>query len=105
MLRLAIVSAVIVLLTVAGCSNSFDKNNETESAHYTFTGVIKEIHDHGALVHAKNGSIKKGNVFVDLSVNNDETFQVGDKIKVEYNGIILKSNPAQITTLFVELVE
>ncbi|GAA0603335.1 hypothetical protein GCM10009001_20370 [Virgibacillus siamensis] len=44
-------------------------------------------------------------MFVDLSVNNDKTFQVGDKIKVGFDGKILESNPAQINTLSVELIE
>ncbi|MEH7250151.1 DUF3221 domain-containing protein [Neobacillus niacini] len=47
----------------------------------------------------------EGDLFVDLSVNNDETFQVGDKIKVGFDGIIKESNPAQINTLSVELVD
>jgi len=40
-----------------------------------------------------------------LSVNNDEAFQVGDEIKVGYDGTIMESYPTQIYTLSVELVD
>ena len=43
--------------------------------------------------------------FFDLSVNEAETFRVGDKIKVGFDGTIKESNPAQINTLSVELVD
>ena len=46
-----------------------------------------------------------GTVFVHLSVNNTETFQVGDKIKAGFDGTILGLNPGQINTLFVEAIE
>ena len=101
--------AIIVLLTIVGCSNSIDssegKNNEIKTESSSFTGTIKEINGNRALVSAKvfKGN-PEGDVFVDLSVNNDETFQVGDKIKVGFDGI-LESSPAQINTLSVELVD
>lgn len=44
-------------------------------------------------------------MFVNLSVNSDETFQIGDRIKVGYDGTIMESNPAQINTLSVELID
>jgi len=44
-------------------------------------------------------------VVVDISVKNDEAFQVGDKVKVGYDGAIRESSPAQINTLSVDLIE
>jgi Protein of unknown function (DUF3221) len=102
--------AIIVILTIVGCSNSTDrseeKNNEIKTESSSFTGTIKEINGNSALVSTKvfEGN-PEGDVFVDLSVNNDETFQVGDKVKVGFDGTIKESNPAQINTLFVELVD
>lgn len=102
--------AIIVLLTIVGCSNSTDrseeKNNEIKTESSSFVGTIKEINGNSALVSAKvfEGN-PEGDVFVDLSVNNDETFQVGDKVKVGFDGTIKESNPAQINTLSVELVD
>src|SRR5699024_2553737 len=96
--------AIIVLLTIAGCSNSINGNDEettaTKTASFYFTGTIKEIYEDTALVDGT-----RGKVLVALSVNNDETFHVGDKVRVGYNGTIMESNPAQIKTLSVELVD
>ena len=44
-------------------------------------------------------------ILVDLSVNSAVTFQVGDEVEVGYDGEIKESDPAQINTLSVELVE
>lgn len=101
---------IIVLFTIVGCSNSINnsekKNIVIKTESSSFIGTIKKINGNNALVSAK---IFKGNpegdVFVDLSVNNDETFNVGDKIKVGFDGIVKESNPAQINTLSVELVD
>ena len=102
--------AIIVLLTIVGCSNSIDrseeKNNEVKTETSSFTGTIKTINGNSAIVSAKvfEGN-PEGDVFVDLSVNNDETFQVRDKVKVGFDGIIKESNPARINTMSVELVD
>lgn len=100
--------AIIVLLTIVGCSNSINKSvekpTETKTAISYFTGTIKEIHGDRALVHAKSGD-GEGDIFVDLSVNSDQTFQVGDEIKVGFDGTVKESNPAQINTRTVDLVD
>jgi hypothetical protein len=109
MARISKVLAIIVLLTLIGCSNSIDNseesNNESESESYSFTGIIKEINGSSAIVSAKvvedNPEI---DVFVNLSVNKDERFQVGDEIIVGFDGIIKESDPAQINTLSVEVI-
>ncbi|GGK06144.1 hypothetical protein GCM10007063_30790 [Lentibacillus kapialis] len=102
-----ILFAIILIGLLPACSFSGDdKTNEVEKTSSYFKGTIKKINGNNALVSAK---IFEGNpesdVFVDLSVNSDKNFQVGDKIKVEFDGNILESNPAQINTLSVELIE
>jgi hypothetical protein len=102
--------AIIVLLTIVGCSNSIgsseEKNNEVKTEYSSFIGTIKDINGKTAIVSAIvfEGN-PEGDVFVDLTVNNDETFEVGDKIKVGFDGIIKESNPALINTFSVELVD
>lgn len=102
--------AIIVLLATVGCSNSLDKSergyNQPKTKNFSFTGTINEIKDDRAIVSAKlfEGN-PEGDVFVDLSVNSDETFSVGDKVKVEFDGNVDESNPAQIKTLSVELAD
>lgn len=100
--------AIIVLLVIVGCANSTDESeekfNEPKTANSSFTGTIKEIKSNTAIVNAKLGG-GEGDVFVNLSVNSDETYHVGDRVKVGYDGIIMESSPAQINTLFVELID
>ncbi|MDZ5710637.1 DUF3221 domain-containing protein [Jeotgalibacillus haloalkalitolerans] len=108
--KLYTVLAIMVLLTIAGCSGPTNSNehnhDELETETVSFTGTIREINGKTAIVSAvlSEGN-PESNVFVDLSVNQDETFQVGDIIKVEYDGAINESNPAQINTLSVEHAE
>lgn len=96
---------IALLLVSIGCSNSIDENevapSELKTQNFHFTGTIEEIiNENGAIVH--DG---QGNILVNLSVNKNETFQVGDKVKVGYDGVILESSPAQINTLSVERIE
>ncbi len=108
MLNLCKALAIILLLATAGCAHATDKNQVEDEAptivHSSFPGTIIEITGNTAIVHAKLGG-GEGKVFVDLSVNSDETFEVGDEVKVGFDGIIMESNPAQIHTLSVELIK
>ena len=74
----------------------------------TFIGIIEEIYGQKeGLINVEEGGILQSSskVWVDLSVNPSETYQVGDKVKVGYDGEIKESYPAQIKTLSVERVE
>ena len=96
--------AIILIGLLSACSSSDVKTDEIKTVNSDFIGTIKEINGHRAIVYAKLGG-GEGDVFVDLSVNDDETFQVGDEVKVEFDGRIFESNPAKINTLSVELNE
>lgn len=85
--------------------NNVEHTNDSE-VNATFIGIIEEINDYNALVKVEEGAISVGsNVFVNLSVNNTGTFQIGDKINVGFDGTIRESEPLQINTIFVKLVE
>ena len=71
----------------------------------TFIGTIEEIKDYYAKVLVIESEGFSGLISVDLSVSPDETFQVGDKVKVGYNGNVMESQPVQIVTLTLEKVE
>ncbi|WP_062109868.1 DUF3221 domain-containing protein [Bacillus niameyensis] len=108
--RIFKVLTIIALFTIAGCSNSIDQNedenNDIKTENFSFIGTIKEISGNRAIVSAtifENNP--EGDVFVDLSVNNKQSFKVGDKVKVGFDGTVRESNPAQINTLSVELVD
>ena len=100
---------IIVILTLVGCSQSPVEGNDQEPIDIDevksyFTGTIKDINGNQAIVYAKLGG-GKGDVVVNLSVNNDETFQINDKVKVGFDGIVMESHPAQINTISVELID
>ncbi|MFE6169399.1 hypothetical protein ABE042_04380 [Viridibacillus arvi] len=73
----------------------------------TFTGVIEEINEQGAVVYVTDDedNAVSGIIAVNLAKNPDQTFQVGDKVKVGYDGTMRDTAPIGITTLTVELVE
>lgn len=105
---------LVLVLFISGCgSDSPNNTNAGNSAEpdsevrVSFTGEIVEIHGTGAVVFVKEGEILSSGsrVSVDLSVNNEETFQVGDSVKVVYDGVIRESDPLQINTIAVEKIK
>lgn len=92
---------MIVLFSILiACQSSNDTT-------YTFTGTIESIDQQLAIVHIEDGDIAKSGhkVAVDLSVSaQDITFQIGDYIKVGYDGEVRESEPLGINTIFVELI-
>lgn len=72
----------------------------------TFIGTIEEINGDTALVAIEEGAILNSGsiVDIDLSVASDTTFEIGDKVRVGYDGIIRETYPLGINTIFVELL-
>lgn len=102
MKKLSLVMLSIVLsIFLMGCNLSDE--NQTEA---TFTGTITDITEQSALVDIEEGEILNSGaqVMVDLSTV-DETFEVGDNIRVGYEGGVMESHPLQINTVFVEKLE
>ena len=98
----------IVLLVLAvfliGCSSDSTSENEAE---VKFTGTIQAIDDKMAIVSIEEGEIlNSGNeASVDLSTADERTFQVGDRVRVTYDGVIRETHPLSINTLAVERIE
>lgn len=94
-----------VLLTVLITSLLFACSSDGVKA--TFVGTIEEIKGDSALVTVEEGDILRSgrSVYVDLSVNSKETFKVGDKIKVGYDGMVQESLPLGINTLSVRKIK
>lgn len=93
---------LLTLGTLVACN--FSKENRAEA---TFTGTISEIHETTAIIEIDEGEIlNSGNrVSINLSVADEETFEVGDKVRVGYEGGIMESYPLQVKTVFVEKME
>lgn len=98
---------LIVFLLMTGCNSVAEPSDgKTAVTIYEFTGIIEEIFEDQAIVLTSfGGNDSVGRVVVDLSVNPDDLFIVGEKIKVEFDGIVKESNPGQIHTIAVEHVE
>jgi len=99
-----LVGLFVVLLSISliVCSTS---DNQAKAV---FKGAITEIYDQTAVVSVVEGntSISSGtNVSVNLSVNKDTLFKIGDKVMVGYDGYVMESSPAQINTEYVKLLE
>ena len=91
-------SLILIFFIIAGCASLYVIE---ERYTVTFRATIDEIHGSQAIVKDKTG----GRIRVDLSVNRFVTFQIGDEVIVGYDGAMQESDPAQIRTLSIELVE
>ena len=89
-------------LLVACNTEDVKYEDDSELPLAYFTGTIEEINSPSRAVV---NSDEYGRIFVNLSVNKDATFQVGDRVKVGFDGEIKESYPAQIKTKSVELIE
>ncbi|NGP45416.1 hypothetical protein G4V62_10780 [Bacillaceae bacterium SIJ1] len=101
--------ALILIVSIGllgACTTSSGDHADDQESEATFIGTIEELNDEMALVSIKKGDILKSGSLVDvnLSVANGTTFQIGDKIKVGYDGYVREKHPLGIHTTFVELV-
>ena len=104
-----IVTAIFFLGFMSACSTGEEAQPdglpaETEPTTLTFTGTIKEIHDQSALIVIGSGPILSAGdkVTVDLSVASKDSFEIGDQVRVGYDGSVRESYPLQIDTLTIE---
>ncbi|WP_440895721.1 hypothetical protein ACS127_14390 [Amphibacillus sp. Q70] len=91
---------VILVILLVACRS----NDELEKV---FTGIIKEVNEHSAIVTIEDGDILNSGTEanVDLSVADETTFQIGDKVRVGYRGDVRETHPLGIDPTFVERVE
>ncbi|MGE7689552.1 hypothetical protein ACQKMI_10090 [Lysinibacillus sp. NPDC097214] len=96
---------ILFVTLIIFCSILFMCKSEVKA---TFIGVIEEmINDRRAVVYvteSENNAVR-GIVYVNLAKNPNETFKVGDKVKVGYDGTVPPTAPMAVTTLTVEKVE
>lgn len=86
----------------------FACNSPGNDVKATFVGIIEEVYEESATVSVieTDGIYKiSGLVNINLSVNPEEPFQVGDKVKVGYDGTTMETSPLGIKTLTLEKVE
>ncbi|OLS38259.1 hypothetical protein BTR22_07150 [Alkalihalophilus pseudofirmus] len=91
---------LLTLCLLAACSNGDQMQNAA------FTGTIESIHNDSAIIAIEEGEILSSGdkVSVNLAVNEEETFQVGDQVVVEYDGAVMESYPLQVHTISIKLI-
>jgi hypothetical protein len=79
----------------------------SEKATFVFVGTIEEIHGESATVFVPESKESKisGTVVIGLHANTDDTFQVGDKVRVGYDGNTMETAPVGVHALTIEKVE
>lgn len=91
-----------IVLMVTGCSKSI--KNETDDIH-SFKGTIIECEQNSMIVRPNDNEneYKSSDKFRVEYVNGFNSCNVGDKVKITYEGMINESYPAQIGTTKIEL--
>lgn len=104
-IKLSLLITILFSFILTGCNLDGASNVENE-VKATFVGTIEEIHDGTAIVIASESENSKlaGPVEVELSVNPNETFQVGDKVRVEYDEV-MEIAPVSVSTLSIEKID
>ena len=101
-------SKIFILCSFLLSSMLFACNSLESGVKATFVGIIEEVHEDSATVSVTEaeGIYKiSGLVNINLSVNPEESFQVGDKVKVGYDGTTMEISPLGIKTLTLEKVK
>ncbi len=101
--HLKLVMIVLLCCLLVACR----LENGDKEVKATFIGTIEELSSKGALVNVEEstGTKLSGTVTIDFPENTNETFSIGDKIKVGYDGEVLESAPGKIITITVEKIE
>ena len=99
---------IILFCFTVVASLLFACGSENPKVKATFVGTIEEIHSSGTATVSEieaNDNKSFGLVVIDLPANAEEPFQVGDKVKVGYDGTGLETAPVRISTITIEKVE
>lgn len=91
-------------------SKSGDEENKIEETKYYFNASVVSMKNNTIMVNAlENDPINASSdmfVFTLNEVNNKEnnSFLIGQKLKIEYTGTILETYPAQIDVISIEII-
>lgn len=87
---------------------STENNSQVEETkNYTFTATVIGVEEKRLTVEARDGddaAVSTGAMVVLLGEDENQEFKVGDVVKVTYNGQIMRSEPAQVFAISIELV-
>ncbi|ADC51458.1 hypothetical protein BpOF4_17075 [Alkalihalophilus pseudofirmus OF4] len=100
--RFILLSFILTVVIITAC-NSGEHELTGEAS---FTGTIESIHNDSAIIAIEEGEILSSGdkVSVNLSLNEEDTFAVGDRVVVEYDGAVMESYPLQVHTISIKLI-
>ena len=99
---------VITLAVLAICAvvlASYTASPQKSAAYYT--GEIIEISGNRALILVDEGMAIRSSgdkVYANLDANPSESFAVGDRVEVGYDGVVMESYPLQAGTDYIKLI-
>ena len=105
--KLAKRNLVIALAVLALCAVVLVYTSPKKSAAY-YTGEIIEIHGNQALILVDEGMVIRSSgdkVYANLDANPNETFKVGDRVEVGYDGVVMESYPLQAGTDYIKRIK
>ena len=82
--------------------------NSTPKVKATVTGTIETVNENGAMsvnIEEATGTKLGGTVRLGIPEGTDETFNVGDKVKIGFDGSFFESEPAYIQAITLEKIE
>lgn len=95
---------VITLVIITGCSQQKDRENLADKAN--FAGIVIEVNDQSILVKVNEDEeeINSSDLMsVLLNAEEDDSntdFDIGDEVRIYYDGTIAESYPAQINKVY-----
>lgn len=105
----AIILALMCILALAGCQN-LPADNDTppgvlpSDGNVTFIAQVLEVHAGSYLIQPVEGSAELNSADkITVPAQDGVNAQVGDYIKVTYDGQLMESYPAQIHRATIEL--
>ena len=100
---------VLILVLLSSCSKKIDSNNLNEQTN--FVGVIEEVYVESILIIVDEGEdeLKSSDlimVSLDVEIENMlDDYEVGDRVRVYYDGEIAETYPAQINKVYAIVIE
>ncbi len=88
-----IIICIVLLVLLVGC-----QSEET----FFFKATIQEVYDGSYIVVVDEGEDVRSSSDL-ISIDTEELFKVGDRVIVEFDGVIMESYPAQINLISIEL--
>ena len=97
----------LLLLSASGCGKK--SINQIIESEPSITGIVEEVYDQSILIRCEELTGYHGPVDckVSLDVENKDSmthFNVGDKVRVYFDGNIAESDPLQINTVYAILL-